>query len=453
MSQQQGRGRAAIQPVPPFPLMTAMEVMDCLHALGVNAQIEDLTKPNAATAQHVYAQLLDALMAAPMEAIEGPKATLLGMMEYKELYNDALHFTMFYRHCRTLAELCGINDFAISDLTRPDAQRFRTCLSGIMNFAKFRDERMHFQNQLQASVQEQADRGLELRRKLAHVEAQIEEIKARNAAEQPQFEQAQKRNEGLRSELLELRAQQVKLSQEVEELKRERQALMDQAAHNAHLNTQLSQQILSTKSRLVQSPDRIKRQISEMHSAVSHEKSKLASFQVKARELANRLEVIGSLENDLKGLIDLEKGILEQKAKVEEHRRSKTLLESKKEGREIELASLVEKTKQLQTQFSNAQDKLARQNVMRDELQKKGMQRIEELKAEYKVRSKERGEWQKQRDVLLAEQKELESEMAAFLAAHDEEINGMLEEYWNMRRQAEEYMNTMTHRLGLQLRG
>ncbi|WVQ95615.1 hypothetical protein IAU59_002713 [Kwoniella sp. CBS 9459] len=449
---QHARGRAAAQPVPPFPLLTAMEVMDCLHALGVNAQMEDLTKPTASTTQHVYAQLLDALMAAPMEAIEGPKAALLGMMEYKELYNDALHFTMFYRHCRTLAELCGIMDFAMSDLTRPDAQRFRICLSGIMNFAKFRDERMQFQNQLQAEVQEQSDRLTGLRQKLDQVGAQIEEIKARNAAEQPQFEQAQKRNDGLRNELLDLRGQQVKLSQEVEELKRERQGLMDQAAHNAHLNTQLNQQILSTKSRLVQSPDRIKRQISEMHSAVTHEKSKLASFQVKARELTNRLEVIGSLENDLKGLIDLEKGILEQKGKVEEHRRSKALLESRKEGKEIELGSMVERAKQLQTQLTNAQDKLARQKVMMDEMQQKGMKRIEELKADYKVRTKERGEWQKQRDVLIAEQKELESEMTAFITTHDNEINGMLEEYWNMRRQAEEYMNTMTVKLGLRLR-
>lgn len=57
-------------------------------------------------------------------------------------------------------------------------------------------------------------------------------------------------------------------------------------------------------------------------------------------------------------------------------------------------------------------------------------------KNRYKVRARERGEWQKQRDDLLAEQKELESEMAAFVTKHENEINEFLHAYWTMRRQA-----------------
>lgn len=45
---------------------------------------------------------------------------------------------MFYRHCRKLAIVCGVSAFNLSDLTRPESTRFRTVLSGLMNFAKFR---------------------------------------------------------------------------------------------------------------------------------------------------------------------------------------------------------------------------------------------------------------------------------------------------------------------------
>ncbi len=62
----------------------------------------------------------------------------------QELYYDALTFAMFFRHCRELALLCGLGNFSQSDLIRPDAHRLRTILSGIMNFAKFRDDRAHF---------------------------------------------------------------------------------------------------------------------------------------------------------------------------------------------------------------------------------------------------------------------------------------------------------------------
>lgn len=39
---------------------------------------------------------------------------------------------------RDLTELCGVTNFGMADLTRPDPGRLRSQLSGIMNFAKFR---------------------------------------------------------------------------------------------------------------------------------------------------------------------------------------------------------------------------------------------------------------------------------------------------------------------------
>ena len=68
---------------PQFPLMSTTEIVSILDALGIAVKAEDLGKPNAQTAQIVYAALLDALMGAPMEMLEGPKAALMGMMEYK----------------------------------------------------------------------------------------------------------------------------------------------------------------------------------------------------------------------------------------------------------------------------------------------------------------------------------------------------------------------------------
>ena len=60
----------------------------------------------------------------------------------------------------------------------------------------------------------------------------------------------------------------------------------------------------------------------------------------------------------------------------------------------------------------------------------------------YVVRAKERGVWQKERDRLLAEQKELEGEIAEFVALHESEINELLQEYWTMRKQAGELIHS-----------
>ena len=60
----------------------------------------------------------------------------------------------------------------------------------------------------------------------------------------------------------------------------------------------------------------------------------------------------------------------------------------------------------------------------------------------YVVRAKERGVWQKEREHLLTEQKELEAEMSAYVAKHEGEINELLHEYWTMRKQAGEHSST-----------
>ena len=39
-------------------------------------------------------------------------------------------------------ETCGIVDYSINDLTAPTAKRLRKQLSGVINFAKFREERL-----------------------------------------------------------------------------------------------------------------------------------------------------------------------------------------------------------------------------------------------------------------------------------------------------------------------
>jgi kinetochore protein Nuf2 len=114
----------------------------------------------------------------------------------------------------------------------------------------------------------------------------------------------------------------------------------DMQASKTHELTTLQSSLASAKSRLVQSPDRIKKHISEMTYTVAQERASLQAHQRKARELAHRLEVIGGMEVDVKGLIDLEKGIEIQRLRVEEARRNVISLKGKIEGTDIEVKSL-----------------------------------------------------------------------------------------------------------------
>ena len=69
---------------------------------------------------------------------------------------------------------------------------------------------------------------------------------------------------------------------------------------------------------------------------VTAERGSLQSHQRKARELSHRLDVIGGLEVDLKGLIDLERGIDVQRIRAEEARRAVQHLRTRLDTQNIE---------------------------------------------------------------------------------------------------------------------
>jgi hypothetical protein len=62
--------------------------------------------------------------------------------------------------------------------------------------------------------------------------------------------------------------------------------------------------------------------------------------------------------------------------------------------------------------------------------------RIDCAEDRYVIRSKERGVYTKEREILIKEQSHLEAEMAAYIAQNEGEINELLQEYWVMRNKA-----------------
>jgi kinetochore protein Nuf2 len=84
----QGRQKQSKQELLGFPMMTTPEVLECLGALGINVHADDLQKPTPQSTQAIWAALLEALTGTPVEMFEGPKATLLGMMQYRVSYHS-----------------------------------------------------------------------------------------------------------------------------------------------------------------------------------------------------------------------------------------------------------------------------------------------------------------------------------------------------------------------------
>jgi hypothetical protein len=73
-----------------FPTLSTTALHACLAALGITTGYEDFQKPTAAFVQFVYAALLETLMGVSMDALDQPRTSLLGMMEYKVQTRETL---------------------------------------------------------------------------------------------------------------------------------------------------------------------------------------------------------------------------------------------------------------------------------------------------------------------------------------------------------------------------
>jgi kinetochore protein Nuf2 len=92
----------------------------------------------------------------------------------------------------------------------------------------------------------------------------------------------------------------------------------------------------AARSRLVQSPERIKRYISDMSSDFSNEKKQLSDRQRTARDFQNRNEIIVNLQRDLQDLIELSRGIETRRSKLAETQRIKSSAIGKLDQKKIE---------------------------------------------------------------------------------------------------------------------
>lgn len=207
--------------------------------------------------------------------------------------------------------------------------------------------------------------------------------RAKNLEDEPRAEELRQQNVQLRAELHGLQGEVKKMQLEHEGLRAQRTACLEDVEAMQRELVQIQQQTREAKSRIVRSPERIKRHISDMSSTVANDRQMYASLVAKNRDLAKRLEVYNGLETQLRGLIDLEKEIETQRSVVEEGRKKVAQLRSAVEHASIEGESLGERTNQLDRQIKNAEDRLARQLKIIQDSRAEAEAKIEALKIEW----------------------------------------------------------------------
>ncbi|KAJ1562434.1 hypothetical protein HK096_009889 [Nowakowskiella sp. JEL0078] len=277
------------------------------------------------------------------------------MLEYPELHHDSLGLASFYRlvyalylpNKRSKMFLSfGVEDFSLRDLIRPEPGRLRRILSSVINFAKFREERVILVETSHRKANELNSLNQIHQQRHNELADQVNSIKLKLAEQEPELHRIRESNSSLTNDLRELKKVQTSIVSEIDSLKKEKTNLEENLVR-CFKGDRL-------QSRVVQSPEQLKQAIQDLNARIISEKSNVIGTEKRVRELQMKIEVLDTLEKDITSCIKLmEDCDLEIKKSVEAVQK----LALDREAIESKQAELRE---QLLRQNVRSEDKIAR---------------------------------------------------------------------------------------------
>ncbi|KAH9265682.1 hypothetical protein BASA84_001490 [Batrachochytrium salamandrivorans] len=217
-----------------FPILGLQTIRDCLNGLDMTVTVDDLSKPTPHKMLEIYESLTVLLQGVSSEQFAQPSFAILELLEYPDVHKDSLGLVAFYRH-----------------LYR---DRVQAILSGVINFCKFREERMEvFQECCTKSTQLTEER-LALERRNAELTDLVNQIKQRRTQDQPEW--------------------------------------MPSAQP-----TWVWQLIYESLKR--RSPEKLKQVIAEMNRSLQEDKAYAVTTEKKNRELTHKIELMNGVEQDI----------------------------------------------------------------------------------------------------------------------------------------------------------
>lgn len=130
-----------------FPLLDLQELVLCLQSCDFAlASEENISRPTSQYVITLYKQIIDSFTGvAPDTLISDGDAVVRPTSEVAgedPVYKETLRMLTLNKICFKFFQDIGVSDFNMMDLYKPDALRTQRFLSAVVNYARFREERM-----------------------------------------------------------------------------------------------------------------------------------------------------------------------------------------------------------------------------------------------------------------------------------------------------------------------
>ncbi|KAF8623966.1 hypothetical protein AX15_006122 [Amanita polypyramis BW_CC] len=436
-----------------YPPMTVPDIIASLAAWGITVSQEQLHRPTQDFVEGLYCACLRQATALDHDSLKEPVQDILeSKIEEKDHYTTALTTNILLYHLSRFANAARIEGFSSKDIHNPERERTLNLLSGFINFVKFTEQ---YCNPFVLELKERSSALLiekkNVSEQLLEIHQKLDDFKAKVAEDEPLCEKLRSENNTLRAKMFATKEFQTAAVQEVEKLKAEKNALIKRREALHGETSSISDAISHTRSRVVQSPERIKRTISTMAVTAIEEKKIVTMHESKVRDLQTKINALLSIEKDVRGCLEQLQSIEKETGLLHVSQKELAELRDQLDERTIERTELRLKQERLEKQLANAREKLERSQRHAEDKKIANQRTIERLQREYDEMVVERRDNDKQLEELRREADSIDAKMSEHLRKSEVELNELLAEYWKLRHETDIYMETLANKLNMKV--
>ncbi|KAI1790724.1 Nuf2 family-domain-containing protein [Ganoderma leucocontextum] len=435
-----------------FPSMSVAEIVDAFTGWGYSVSPEQVARPTSDFVIGVYSACLDQVTGITLDTLQEAIEKSLTSTDTPDMYSQALAHNLLLYHIQRFANAAKINDFSSKDLYFPDPDRTRSIFSAFINFIKFSEQSEAFINRLREQSTAVIRERQVVTEEVQDLQEKMEGFKIKRAEDEPKCEALRQENTALMEQVITYKEKQMGFLQDVEGLKQEKAALVAEKEKVTSEMDTVTENISRTRSRIVQSPERIKRDIHTMGSNAAEEKRTVAANETKTRDLQAKIAALLNIEKDVRSCVEQLQTIDKEMRALDGAQKELGDLRDTLDRKQGERAELVMRRERVHKQFSNAQEKLERAQRHVEDKRLASQQTIERLQREYEEMAVERRDNDRQVEELRGEADEIERKMAEHMKTSQAELNELLTDYWKLRHETEVYMETLANKLGMQVR-
>jgi kinetochore protein Nuf2 len=377
------------------------------------------------------------------DELQQPVFAAIDAIEFPELHDESIPAMAFFIKAGALLRASGVKDFSLKDVHKPDAQRLKRNLSAIINFAKFREEKLIAYTELQEKHAELVNTRDSLKAEHERLHAELKQLQEELDSELPEVSRVEADIDMLYGENQSLNKQHGVLSNEVRSLKQQAGSLADTSSElRMKLSSAMSAQE-DLKSQIVHSPHKIKSMLEDVVAALEREKAALAESEKRARDVASRLDGASKLEKEVAKTLSLMQDAEGEVQKKKEVSKKVKALKSEVAAHEHEVTQLEATKQHLDRQHVSLLERLERLKAQCDVKKQAAEGRVEE-----QMRHKEAIEAGNAAALAKLNENEgtiraIEDKAAEIRAAHEAQIGSVLGQYHALREAVAQYQEVM----------